>query len=168
VNGGYDVDVRRLAANGVQVVGRIIGATGTSLGVQANANHVLDEADKAYAGFLAAAREYISSNEIEEQLALEEPEDPIHPSALEEVDSLDLAREGINTIIWATGHRYDFGWIKIPVFDDRGQPMQQRGVTPVPGLYFLGLHWMHTFKSGLFSGVGADAEFLADHMARDQ
>ena len=57
-------------------------------------------------------------------------------------------------------------WVKIPVFDDRGRPLQQRGVTAVPGLYFLGLHWMHTFKSGLLSGVGADAEFLADHMAR--
>jgi len=85
---------------------------------------------------------------------------------VEETDSLDLAGRGINTIIWATGYAYDFGWAGIPVFDDSGRPIQQRGVTPVPGLYFLGLHWMHTFKSGLLSGVGADAEFLADHMHR--
>ena len=39
-----------------------------------------------------------------------------------------------------------------------------RGVSEAPGLYFLGLHWMHTFKSGLFSGVGSDAEHLAEHM----
>jgi hypothetical protein len=50
------------------------------------------------------------------------------------------------------------------VFDDRGRPVQYRGVTQVPELYFLGLHWMHTFKSGLFSGVGSDAEYLAEHM----
>ena len=48
--------------------------------------------------------------------------------------------------------------------DVQGRPLQQRGVTPVPELYFLGLHWMHTFKSGLLSGVGSDAEYLADRM----
>jgi putative flavoprotein involved in K+ transport len=51
------------------------------------------------------------------------------------------------------------------VLDGRGRPIQQRGVSPVPGLYFLGLHWMHTFKSGLLSGVGADAEYLAGRIA---
>ena len=50
------------------------------------------------------------------------------------------------------------------MFDDRGRPVQNRGITRVPGLFFLGLHWMHTFKSGLFSGVGSDAEYLAEHM----
>jgi putative flavoprotein involved in K+ transport len=49
--------------------------------------------------------------------------------------------------------------------DSRGRPVQQRGVTQVPGLSFLGLHWMHTFKSGLLAGVGSDAEYLAEHMA---
>jgi putative flavoprotein involved in K+ transport len=166
VNGGYNVNVRQLAADGVSVLGRVIGASGPNLDVQANANQVLDEADQAYTGFLSAARQFISSNGIEEWLDQEEPEEPIHFPAVEEVDSLSLAREGINTIIWATGYAYDFDWVKIPVFDDRGRPLQQRGVTAVPGLYFLGLHWMHTFKSGLLSGVGADAEFLADHMAR--
>lgn len=166
VNGGYDVNVRQLAADGVRVIGRVMGASGRNLAVQANANQVLDEADQAYTGFLTAARQFISSHGIEEQLDQDEPEEPIHLPAVEEVHSLNLAREGINTIIWATGYAYDFDWIKIPVFDDHGRPIQQRGVSPVPGLYFLGLHWMHTFKSGLLSGVGADAEFLADHMAR--
>jgi putative flavoprotein involved in K+ transport len=54
--------------------------------------------------------------------------------------------------------------VKIQVFDERGHPSQRRGLTDRPGLYFLGLHWMHTFKSGLFSGVGNDAEYLADQM----
>jgi putative flavoprotein involved in K+ transport len=53
----------------------------------------------------------------------------------------------------------------LPVFDEFGRPIQQRGVTQWPGLYFLGLHWMHTFKSGLFSGFGDDAEYLAEHIA---
>jgi putative flavoprotein involved in K+ transport len=165
VNGGYNVNVRQLAADGAKVVGRIIGAAGPDLAVQTNANQVLEEADQAYASFLTAARQFISSHGMEEQLDPDEPEERTLPG-VEEVNSLNLARQGINTIIWTTGYAYDFDWIKIPVFDHQGRPVQQRGVTPVPGLYFLGLHWMHTFKSGLFSGVGADAEYLADHMAR--
>ena len=166
VNGGYNVNVRQLAADGVRILGRVISASGPNLAIQTNANQVLEEADQAYTGFLSAARQFVSSNGIEEQLDPDEPEEPVHLSGVEETDSLNLAREGINTIIWSTGYAFDFDWIKIPVLGDHGQPVQQRGVTPVAGLYFLGLHWMHTFKSGLLSGVGPDAEFLADHMAR--
>lgn len=165
VNGGYDVNVRQLATDGVKVIGRVVGASGGNLTVQANANQVLDDADRAYADFLSAARQFINKG-IEEDLVGDEPEEPIHLPTVGEVNSLNLTREGINTIIWATGYDYDFGWVKLPTFDEHGRPIQQHGVTPVPGLYFLGLHWMHTFKSGLLSGVGADAEFLADHMAR--
>lgn len=166
VNGGYDVNVRQLAADGVTVIGQVVGASGGHAAIAANANHVLDEADDAYAGFLAAAGE-LAANRIDEELAEEPPAQPAHrPAAIDEVSSLDLARQNITTIIWATGYTYDYGWMNIPVFDDRGRPVQQRGVTQWPGLYFLGLHWMHTFESGLFSGVGADAEYLAHHMAR--
>jgi len=161
VNGGYDVNVRQLAADGVRVVGRVVGASGDRLAIQANANQILDEADKAYADFLSAAREFALTR-VQEDLADEQPAEPTRlPAAINEVDSLNLARGDVNTSIWATGYRYDFDWVKVPVFDERGRPAQQRGVTQRPGLYFLGLHWMHTFKSGLFS-----AEYLAEHMAR--
>jgi putative flavoprotein involved in K+ transport len=166
VNGGYDVNVRQLAADGIRMVGRIEGASGDILAIEADANQILDEADQAYADFLAAAREY-AITQVQEQLADEQPAEPTRrPAAINEVDSLNLARENINAIIWATGYRNDFGWVKVPVFDERGRPAQRRGVTARPGLYFLGLHWMHTFKSGLFSGVGADAEYLAEHITQ--
>jgi putative flavoprotein involved in K+ transport len=67
-------------------------------------------------------------------------------------------------VIWSTGYSYDYDWLKVPVLDARGVPKQNRGVTDVSNLYFLGLHWMHTFKSGIFFGVGDDANYLADHM----
>ncbi len=166
VNGGYDINVRQLAADGVRVVGRVVGASGDRLAIQANANQILDQADKAYADFLSAARKFALTR-VQEELAEEQPAEPTRPpAAINEVDSLNLARENVKTIIWATGYRYDLDWVKVPVFDQRGRPAQQRGVTQRPGLYFLGLHWMHTFKSGLLSGVGADAEHLAEHMAR--
>jgi len=166
VNGGYDVDVRRMAADGVIVVGRVVGAAERRLALATNANSILDEADQAYASFLSAAREFVTKAKLQGDLGDEALADPLPlPAALQERDSLDLDRENITTILWATGYAYDYGWVKVPVFDDGGRPIQNRGVTHVPGLYFLGLHWMHTFKSGLFSGVGSDAEYLAEHMA---
>jgi putative flavoprotein involved in K+ transport len=165
-DGGYDVNVRQLAADGVEIVGRTVGAAGGVLAIQANANRILDAADEACLGFLSAAHEFAVRTGHEE-LAEEQPVAPTRlPVAVDEVDSLDLRTADITTIIWATGYAYRFGWVRIPVFDARGRPVQHRGVTQRPGLYFLGLHWMHTFKSGLLAGVGADAEYVAEHMAR--
>ena len=165
VDGGYDVDVRQLAADGLRVVGRVAGASGGRVAIEANANEILDEADAACAGFLSAAREFAAQG-AGEDLAGDRPAVRAgRPAALCEADSLDLAREHIGTIIWATGYACDLGWVKVPVLDNSGRPVQRRGITSKPGLYFLGLHWMHTIKSGLLSGVGNDAEYLAEHIA---
>jgi putative flavoprotein involved in K+ transport len=79
---------------------------------------------------------------------------------------LDLANAGITTVIWAMGYRPDLGWVGLPILDDEGYPVQRRGVTTVPGLFILGLDWLHTAKSGLFAGVGEDAAYLAAQIAR--
>jgi putative flavoprotein involved in K+ transport len=68
-------------------------------------------------------------------------------------------------VIWATGFRPDFSWIDADIFDNSGRPQQRRGVTPVPGLYFLGLPWQHTRGSALIGWVGRDAEYLAGQIA---
>ena len=166
VNGGYDVNVRQLAADGVGVVGRVVGVSEDSVRIHGNANQILDEADTAYDAFLSAARQ-LAATGAGDELAEEHVTEPTPlPVSVDELGSLDLTRNNINTIIWATGYTYDYGWVNLPVFDERGRPAQHRGVTQRPGLYFLGLHWMHTFKSGLLAGVGSDAEYLADHMAQ--
>src|SRR6266496_1215194 len=84
-------------------VGRIVGASGDRLAIEANANQILDEADKAYADFLSAAREFALTR-VQEDLADEQPAEPTRlPAAINEVDSLNLARGDVNTSIWATG-----------------------------------------------------------------
>ena len=164
VSGGYDVNVRQMAADGIRVLGRVVGASDDALAVAGNANEILDDADAAFAGFLAAAREFAAANP-DLALAEEEPTGSAGlPATVADVESLDLRRENVATIIWATGYHYDYGWLRVPVLDAQDRPLQQRGITQVPGLYFLGLHWMHTFKSGLLSGVGSDAEYLAEHI----
>jgi putative flavoprotein involved in K+ transport len=71
----------------------------------------------------------------------------------------------VDAVIWATGYRFDHSWIELPVADEDGRLRHRRGVTDVPGLYFLGLPWQHTRGSALLGWVKDDAEFIADEIA---
>jgi len=74
----------------------------------------------------------------------------------------------VRTVIWSTGFRSDYSWIHIPgVFTD-GRVAHRRGVTEVPGLYFLGLSWQYTRGSALLGFVHDDAAYVADRIAADQ
>jgi putative flavoprotein involved in K+ transport len=75
---------------------------------------------------------------------------------------MDYVEAGIGSIIWSMGYRTDYRWIEVPIFDGRGYPSHKRGVTAVPGIYFLGLPWLYTWGSGRFSGVARDAVYLAE------
>jgi putative flavoprotein involved in K+ transport len=77
---------------------------------------------------------------------------------------LDLKSAGITSVIWATGYKFDFSLVKLPAFDEDGYPLQKRGVTEYPGLYFIGLPALHTSKSGLLHGVGEDAAYVAAYI----
>jgi putative flavoprotein involved in K+ transport len=81
-------------------------------------------------------------------------------------DAIDPSAEGIRSIIWATGYAIDFSWIDLPIFDERKEPIQHRGVTAAPGIYFLGLRRQYKLKSSLLSGVGEDAAHLAEGFAQ--
>ena len=83
----------------------------------------------------------------------------------EPVLRLDLGAAGIAAVIWATGYGFDFGWIDVPVLNSGGEPVHAKGITDVPGMYFLGLQWLAKLNSSLLSGVGDDAAMLADHIA---
>ena len=79
-----------------------------------------------------------------------------------ETASLDLAREGISTIIWATGYRHDFSWVQVPgALSATGAPYQPRGVSPVAGLHFVGIH------RGWHAGDGTvlGSAWLPEHVA---
>jgi putative flavoprotein involved in K+ transport len=72
----------------------------------------------------------------------------------------------VGTVIWATGYRPDYSWIDLPVFDLNGRLRHKRGVTPVPGLFFLGLTWQHTRGSAFLGWVKDDAEFIAEQISQ--
>jgi putative flavoprotein involved in K+ transport len=90
-----------------------------------------------------------------------EPEEVLHP-----ILELDLKAEGISSIIWATGFRYDFDWVKLPIFDNTCEPVHQRGVTTLPGIYFLGIKWLYKRKSHFLikAGQAQDAAYIVEHI----
>jgi putative flavoprotein involved in K+ transport len=79
---------------------------------------------------------------------------------------LDLKDERIDTVIWATGYRRTYPWLRVPTFDFRGEIMHKDGVTPVGGLYVLGLNFQRRRNSSLIDGVGDDAWVIANEIAR--
>jgi putative flavoprotein involved in K+ transport len=160
IDGGHDLDVRRFAAEGMTLLGRALDAGGASIHVSDDVPLMLAQADSACDEFLSAAGEHARGL----GMVVEASEDRSFPECSALSGTVDLVRLGVTSIIWCTGYEPAFDWIQIPMFDAAGAPVQRRGETAVPGLYFLGLHWMHSFKSGALFGVGEDAEYIADRI----
>jgi putative flavoprotein involved in K+ transport len=159
-----DIDLRQFALEGIELLGRVRGGHGRTLELGDTLEDDLDAAETYEEQMLALVDDFIRLYGIDAPED-DRPEPPLwDPSATPQ--QLDLEAEGIGTLVWATGYEPDFRWIDAPVFDDSGRPVQTRGVTERPGLCFLGLHWMYSWGSGLFYGVGQDARFLAAHLER--
>ncbi len=164
--GGQTIDFRRLAARGVTLVGK---AAGFEDGVMRFSNDLasnLAHGDASYLSLLDAADAYCACQGLD---LPEEPEarriEPNPPCVTTPLLQLHLQQAEIVAIVWATGFALDFGWLKVDAFDERGAPAHRRGVSDVPGLYFLGLSWLSRRASSFIFGVERDAAHLADHMA---
>jgi putative flavoprotein involved in K+ transport len=163
--GGRTIDFRSFAADGMMLLGRIEAAHDGVLDIASGLAESMADGDLVYATFLGAVDEYVRRRK------LDLPEDPDArttlpnpPCVTEPLRRLDLAAEGISAVIWATGYGVDFDWIDLPVTDDKGEAVHRNGISAVPGLYFLGLQWLSKMNSSFLSGVGDDAEVLADHI----
>jgi len=164
VNGGYDLDPRRLGHAGVTLLGRMLGIADGALALADDVDQLLAAADKSCAGFIEEAEALATTKSMSSELQPKDEPAPLPPLRFDGIRKLNLREENIGTIIWANGYGYNFDWLKLPIIDANGAPIQQRGVTACPGVYFLGLHWMHTFRSAILSFVGRDASYLAGHM----
>jgi putative flavoprotein involved in K+ transport len=160
-DGGRDIDLRKLATEGMKLYGRLKDINGTVLKFADDLKQNLDQADAVAESIKNTIDRFIESAEI--AAPSEERYRPVWEPA-RQVLELDCLAAGIQTVIWSVGYRTDYSWIEVPIFDGKGYPSHQRGVTTVPGLYFLGLPWQYTWGSGRFSGVARDATFLADYI----
>lgn len=159
--GGHDLDLRRFALEGMKLYGPVRGYAAGRLTVAPRLREHLDHADDVYRNINRSIDTYIAKQGI---TAPAQPEYVAVWEPVTEPTELDVASAGITSIVWATGFHTDFSWVQAPVLSERGKPRHRRGVTEVPGLYFIGLPWLHTWGSGRFSAVGADAEHIVAHM----
>jgi putative flavoprotein involved in K+ transport len=170
--GGHDADLGQLAADGLVLLGSILGGQRGRLTIAPDLGENLARGDASLIDFTRRVDAHVARNGLACPPS-ERAEVPYSPkNVTDPVLSLDLAAAGISSVIWANGFRHDFDWIDLPVFADGAVlsgrvPEHRRGVTRVPGVYFLGLSWLYKLKSAFLNGVGEYAEHLAEHIAGD-
>lgn len=164
-HGGHTIDFRRLAAQGMILVGRTESCTDGVVRFAPDLVENLRAGDENHDALLDEADAYIARN------GLDLPQEPHARDRVPDADciarpilSLDLAQAGIGTIIWATGFVADYGWMQVDAFDESGKPRHQRGVSSEPGIYFLGLPWQSRRGSSFIWGVWHDAKYVADQI----
>jgi putative flavoprotein involved in K+ transport len=165
-HGGHTVDFRELATRGITLLGRTAHYQDGIMHFAPDLASNIALGDANYLSVLDSADAYVAANGLDlpaEPAARNISPDP--PCVSNPLVQLNLASAGISSIIWATGYGLDFSWMQLAAFDDAGRPSHQRGVSVVPGLYFLGLAWLSRRASPFIWGVWHDAEYLASHIA---
>ena len=160
-DGGREIDLRKFALSGMKLHGRLRSINDRQLEFQEDLQHNLDRADAVAENIKQNIDKFIEQEQID--APIEPPYIPVWQPENSEL-SLDLAAANIQTVIWSTGFQTDFSWIDIPVFNGSGYPSHDRGITSIPGCYFIGLPWLHTWGSARFSGVARDANYIAEHI----
>ena len=167
-DGGRTLGLHRLHREGVELLGRLTAADGEKMRFAEDLRNNMENADRFSRTFQERVDAFVERNGIDAPLPTDEEldgEPPEGHSSVPRRPAIDLRDENVTAIVWATGFSYDFSWIDFPVRDEMGYPVTDRGATSVPGLYFMGLNWMVTRKSGLLYGVGEDARHVAAHIA---
>ncbi|MCO6453533.1 MAG: NAD(P)-binding domain-containing protein [Caldilineales bacterium] len=163
--GGHDLNLHKFARDGVTLLGHVRGADDGTLFIAPDRNECLAKSDQLEGAMLDFIDAYIA------RMGLDAPGE--RPPLLRDgfdadiVTELSLGAAGISSVIWAAGYAFDFNLVKLPVTDSFGLPIQQHGVTAQPGLYFAGLPWMNSQKSGLLLGVGEQTRHIAAAIASE-
>ncbi|MBZ9907939.1 NAD(P)/FAD-dependent oxidoreductase [Mesorhizobium sp. BR115XR7A] len=164
--GGETIDFRRLAAQGLTLVGMTRAYQDGAMTFAPDLAKNIARGDANLMALLDEADAYVARN------GLDLPEEPaarrIGPDpdcVTNPILELDLTEAGISSIIWATGFAVDYSWLKVDAFDEQGRPRHQRGVSTEPGIYFLGLPWQSRRGSSFIWGVWHDAKHVADRIS---
>ncbi|QIT17810.1 MSMEG_0569 family flavin-dependent oxidoreductase [Acinetobacter pittii] len=161
-DGGRDIDLRKFALEGMQLLGRFEDFQNGQLVFRPDLNQNLKMADATYNRINASIDDYIAKNNI----TTDEPASVYHPLWIpeQEITHIDLAAENITSIIWCIGFRPDYSWIDLDIFQNNGYPMHDRGITVDSDVCFIGLPWLNTWGSGRFMDIGKDAKYIVDHI----
>lgn len=163
--GGKTVDFRRLAQSGATLVGATKSYLDGVLHFKNDLAENIAAGDESYFDVLSEADAYV------ERKGMNLPPEPGAWERLEDPDCLkypllclDLAKAGVSTIIWATGFRYDYSWLKVDAFGEDGTPLHKRGVSAENGVYFIGLPNLSNRASSFIYGCWHDAKHIAGHI----
>jgi putative flavoprotein involved in K+ transport len=162
-NGGHTLDLHQFARDGVRLLGHLRGAANDTVVLAPDLHENLAKIDQFEREVLTMIDGYIQGHGLdtppEDVLQLRDGyEQPV-------VEELDVKVAGVSTLIWAIGYTFDYSLVKLPVRDEDGFPIQTGGVSSRPGLYFVGMPWMPTERSGFLLGVGEAARRIASHIA---
>ncbi len=160
-NGGHDTNLRKMALDGMTLVGRVESIDGEKMRFGSDLSVNLARADALF-----DERFKGPMDRLIDHLGIDAPPDErvTYDFQPPELTELDLREQGIGTMLWTTGYGRDYGWIEPSVVDDMGFPRQTRGVGELPGLYFMGALWQHTMVSATLGGPGIDGRDLAISM----
>jgi len=157
------LDLPLLERRGVRLVGRLVGVSGAVLSLADDLVAHTAAADARLARLLQRIDAYAAASGLDREAGPAPAFEPfVWPAPAP--TTIDLRAEGIRSVVWATGFRRQYPWLKLPVLDARGELRHAGGVTPAPGLYVLGLNFQKRRKSTFIDGVGDDARALADHI----
>ncbi len=157
------LDLNALGDIGVRFVGRLAGIAGTTGQFSGSLRNMCALSDLKINRLLNELDEWAESQDLGDLPPPHRPESTRvgdDPPLL-----LDFEREGIKTVIWATGFRPDYSWLKLDVIDPKGRLRHDGGVVDAPGLYLMGQQFLRRRKSALIDGAGDDARELSAHLA---
>ena len=163
-DGGRDIDLRKFALEGMELLGRFADYEDGVLKFQANLSLNLDNADATYNRINASIDAYIEKNAI----STDEPASVYTPVWQPEVErtQLNLVHENIRSIVYCIGFRPDYSWIDLDIFEASGYPKHDRGITIDADITFIGLPWLYTWGSGRFLGIDQDAKYVVEHIVK--
>jgi putative flavoprotein involved in K+ transport len=168
--GVADFNVRTVWRSGVRLAGHLVGIDRARATFAPDLVPLLRSGDGVARQFVDRVRDFARTRgEDAPQPGLESHWREGELAALLAPDAIDLAAEGIRTVIWSTGYRHDFSWIRVPgVLAGNGAPYQRQGVSRVRGIHFVGLHRMWEAGSGTLLGCGWAATNVAEHILRSR
>ncbi|WP_080796788.1 flavin-containing monooxygenase [Corynebacterium pacaense] len=165
-DGGKTIDFRNLASSGITLLGRAGGYGDGILRFDDDLEQNIRNGDANYLALLREADDYVLRTGIDLPTESEAHQlGPLPDSVTSPIRELNLDKENITTIIWATGFGVDYSWLKVDGFDSGKHPVHQRGVSSVPGVYFIGLPWQTRRGSSFIWGVWHDAKYITDQIA---
>jgi putative flavoprotein involved in K+ transport len=159
-----DLDLGTLQSAGVRLAGRLVAAEGDQVRFAGDLATSVGQADAALRSLLSRIDQHATAHGLDAEV---EPATPLRPVTVpsDAPVGIDLERAGVQTVVWATGFRRSYPWLRVPVLDERGEIRHQGGVTPAPGLYVLGMRLQRSRASTFIDGVGADAAAVVEHLA---